>query len=193
MDISNNLRPNYNAFLSLLHRSAPVHRSLPDGRGWGKSSDYEVKDGYRAATDLQNNNNDDMKWVKVCYKDRLLKINFFYWTLAHQKMLIVENLRKRGIASPMRCIMCKDSEESLEHHFIECKFFQEIWQWAFKDLNFDLTMPTNWNDFFVCWKDYYQGSLSNKPNFARAWEALPKYIYWNLWTSRNKEIFEGKK
>ena len=54
-------------------------------------------------------------------------------------------------------------------------------------------MPTNWSDFFDCWKDYYQGSLSKKPDFARAWEALPKYICWKLWKTRNSEIFEGKK
>ena len=77
--------------------------------------------------------------------------------------------------------------------FIECKFYQEVWKWAFKDLNIDLTLRTNWNDFFECWKDYYQGSLYKNPDFARAWEALPKYICWKLWITRNKEIFEGKK
>ena len=108
-------------------------------------------------------------------------------------MLIAKNLRKRGIVGPMRCVMCKDSEESPEHLFIECNFSQEVWQRDFKDLNIDLTLPTNCNDFFECWKDYYQGSLNNKPDFARAWEALPKYIRWKLWIARNKEICEEKK
>ena len=78
-----------------------------------------------------------------------------YWTLAHQKIMTVENLKKRGIASPMRCVLCKNSEESLEHLFIECKFSQEVWEQAFEDLNWDLKLPTIWSDFFDCWKNYY--------------------------------------
>ena len=44
-----------------------------------------------------------------------------------------------------------------------------------------------------CWKNYYFGSLLNKPDFARAWESLPRYICWKIWTTRNMEIFEGGK
>ena len=45
---------------------------------------------------------------------------------------------------------------------------------------------------FFCWKDYYQGSFFKKPDLSRAWEALPRFICWKIWTTRNKEIFEGK-
>ena len=46
--------------------------------------------------------------------------------------------------------------------------------------------------FFFSWKDYYQGSLNKKPDFARAWDALPRFVCWKIWNARNKEIFEGK-
>ena len=54
-------------------------------------------------------------------------------------------------------------------------------------------LPTNWSDFFSCWKYYYQGLFFKKTDFARSWEALPKLICWKLWAARNKEIFEEKK
>ena len=60
-----------------------------------------------------------------------------------------------------------------------------------KELKMNITMPTNWNDIFFSWKDYYQGSFKQKPDFAKAWEALPRFICWKIWTARNKEIFEG--
>ena len=44
----------------------------------------------------------------------------------------------------------------------------------------NLILPTNWNDLFACWKDYYYGSLLQKPDLTRAWVSLPK------------ELFEGK-
>ena len=55
-----------------------------------------------------------------------------------------------------------------------------------------MILPTNWNDLFARWKDYYQGSLLQKSDLARAWVALPKYIRWNIWESRNKEFIEGE-
>ena len=94
---------------------------------------------------------------------------------------------------PLRCILCKESEESLKHLFLECKLSREVWHQAYKDMHFDLTLPTNWNDLFACWKEYYHGSLSNKPDFMRAWEALPRYIYWKIWKTKNKENFKGGK
>ena len=105
----------------------------------------------------------------------------------------MENLRKRGIEGPMRCILCKYFKETMEHLFIESNFSQEVWQQAFKELNTGITLPTNFNDFFECWKEYYHGSFYNKPDFVRAWEALPKFICWKLWITRNKDIFEAKK
>ena len=59
------------------------------------------------------------------------------------------------------------------------------------ELKMNIIMPTNWNDIFFSWKDYYQGSFKQKPNFARAWEALPRFICWKIWTAKKKEIFEG--
>ena len=144
------MRPDYKVFLSLLHGSAHVHRSLSDGRSWGKNGAYKVNDGYRMAVDRQNNIGIDRKWSKVWCKDGLSKVNVFYWILAHRKTLTTKNLRKRGVVGPMRCILCKNAEESLEHLFIDCKFSQEVWQRMFKDLDFYLTLPTNWSNFFSC-------------------------------------------
>ena len=54
------------------------------------------------------------RWNKIWSKDGLPKVNFFFWILAHRKALTADNLRKRGIIGPLRCILCKE-EERLEH------------------------------------------------------------------------------
>ena len=56
----------------------------------------------------------------------------------------------------------------------------------------NITLPTNWYDFFFNWKDYYQGSFNKEPDFSIAWNALPRFVCWKIWNARNKEIFEGK-
>ena len=56
----------------------------------------------------------------------------------------------------------------------------------------NITMQINWNDIFFSWNDYYQGILNKNTDFARAWEALPRFICWKILTTRNTKIFEGK-
>ena len=152
-----------------------------------------MKAGYSEIDEVYSRNNNDGKWKKIWSKDGLPKINIFFWILGHGKTLTTDYLRKGGLEGPLRCILCKECEESLQHLFLECKFFREVWHQAYKEPQFELTLSTNWDDIFVRWKDYYQGSLLNKPYFARAWDALPRYICWKIWTTRNKEIFEGEK
>ena len=90
-----------------------------------------------------------------------------------------------------RCTLCKNLEEMLEHLFLDSPFANEVWCIVLKELEFNLTLPTNWKEFFNYWKDYYHGSLNKKPYFLRAWVALPKFICWKIWIARNKGIFEN--
>ena len=133
-----------------------------------------VKEGFRMVYNSKNmyinNNNFNNIWCSV----GIPKVNMLFWILAHRKTLTAENLRKRGIAGPSRYILWKEEKEILEHLFTECKFTQEVWSIMLKELKMNITMPTNWNDIFFSWKDYYQGSFKQKLDFARAWEAFPK-------------------
>ena len=127
-----------------------------------------MKEGYIIVDAFHSSCSIEMKWKNIWNKDGLPKINVFFWILSHRKTLTTKNIRKRGMEGPLRCILYKESYESLKHLFIECKFSREVWNQAYKDLHFDLTLPTNWNDLFACWKDYYHESLFNKPDFVRA-------------------------
>ena len=87
--------------------------------------------------------------------------------------------------------MCKNAKETQKHLFLDCSFANEVWCLVIKELHFNIILPTNWKDLFACWKDYYQCSLFKKPDFTRAWLALPKYVCWNIWIARNKGLFEN--
>ena len=102
------LNAEYLALITVM--PTPVHRALKDERCWGKSECYSVKVGYREIDVDYNRKNNDMKWKKIWSKDDLPKINVFFWILGHRKTLTADNLRKRGLEGPLRCILCKESE-----------------------------------------------------------------------------------
>ena len=155
------------------------------GKKWLVHGEGRIQNGIQEQKKYINN----IKWNNIWCSDGLPKVNVFFWILSPCKTLTTDNLRKRGIVATICCILCKESEENLEHVFTECKFMQKVWTNALRELKMNITMPTNWNDLFFSWKDYYQGSFNQKSDFIRAWEALPRFICWKIWTTRNKGIF----
>ena len=115
-------------------------------------------------------------WNTFPSSNSTMKPSLPCWILANRKALTAENLRKRGIASPLRCVLCKEEEESLKHVFTECNFTQQVWREMLKELRMNITLPTSWYAFFFSWKDYYQGTLNKKPNFAKAWDSIPRFV-----------------
>ena len=168
------LKEDYSLLQTFLQGSLPIHIKLPDQRCWGKSGVYTMKDGYNS---VHNSSRKEGIWKNVWCSDGLPKIYFFCWLFTHQKILTADNLKKRGIKGLSRCILCKRAEETQNHLFLECSFSNEVWCSVLNELNFNITLPTNLKDLFACWKDYYQGTLFKKPDFSKAWMALPKYVY----------------
>ena len=182
----------FNALYSILQGFVPVHSHLLDSRGWGKSGIYIVKEGYRVISNNESISREYNKWIKFWCNDGLPKINAFIWILDHWKIMTAENLKKRGIQGPLRYVLCKEAEETIDHLFLHCNFSTEVWTLAVQELQINLILPTNWNDLFACWKDYYHGYLLQKPDLTRAWVALPKYLCWKIWVTRNKNLFEDE-
>ncbi|CAL1367533.1 unnamed protein product [Linum trigynum] len=55
------------------------------------------------------------------------KICIFLWLVYHKKILTIDNLKKKGLHIPNRCVLCKGDEESPNHLFITCAFSRQVW------------------------------------------------------------------
>jgi hypothetical protein len=62
------------------------------------------------------------------------KVKLFNWLLLEERILNLENLNKRGIYGPSRCVLCGNNEETMSHLFLECSFIKSIWQTILKEL-----------------------------------------------------------
>ena len=70
----------------------------------------------------------DKIWKKVWHPDSIPKVNSFIWLLLHNKLLTVENLRKRGILGPSQCALCNSAEETSSHLFLQCEVSKIAWK-----------------------------------------------------------------
>jgi hypothetical protein len=60
----------------------------------------------------------------------------FLWLLSHNKLAIVDNMRKRGIDKPKQCCFCTE-KESIIHLFFECDVARVIWGYISELLGVD--------------------------------------------------------
>jgi hypothetical protein len=54
-----------------------------------------------------------------------------------KKIITWENLAKRGLIGPSRCILCGEKEETMNHLFFECQLSKYIWSLIVKEVKID--------------------------------------------------------
>ena len=125
-NVPNRLLQQLETLKAELRDAAPVHMNKKDKWGWGPTGSYSTAKGY-AMLQCQKDRPPPAKiWKDVWDSTALPKVNFFFWTLMHKKVLTGENLMKRNIAGPHRCALCKEAMETSDHLFVDCKFANKV-------------------------------------------------------------------
>jgi hypothetical protein len=82
-------------------------------------------------------------WRKSLWTlDFPLKLNFFTWLVAENKVLSWDNLQRRGFEGPRYCSLCKKDSETMFHLFVGCPFACAFWERE----NFSLKFLGLWYD-----------------------------------------------
>ena len=94
--------------------------------GYGQSRNFNIKE---AAGLLRGDQNSQAgkKWVKLWNMGLWPKITLFLWLLVKGRILTWENLRRRGMTGPLRCVICNEAEETMDHLLNQCKWAKGMW------------------------------------------------------------------
>eukprot|EP00253_Pinus_taeda_P024453 PITA_24453 len=168
---------------------APVHMEEEDSWGWGQTGVYSAKQGYLHMQGNKDSVHPEGVWKQIWECFSIPKINFFFWTLFHNKILTGENLCKRNIAGPHRCVLCKKAQETSAHIFLECEFAQKTWTCFLAGLNVSSPANCSISEMFLTWNARYPHRIVAKSLWSKVWVAAPKYVCWKVWLSRNEIIF----
>ena len=74
---------------------------------------------------------DAIPWECIWCTKMPKRVSFFLWIAANDEILIIDNLVKRGQSLANRCCLCCCDGESVDHHFLHCKFSHALWCEAF--------------------------------------------------------------
>ncbi|CAI0440264.1 unnamed protein product, partial [Linum tenue] len=115
------------------------------------------------------------------------KICFFTWLVYHNRVLSLDNLKRRGLYLANRCVLCKKDEESVQHLLVDCDFVRRIWILMYgrrsrtPSLNGAIAhVLANWvsadGDGIEKWFDV----------------CILHSVWWAVWLERNQRTFEDK-
>ena len=116
------------AFFSLL---AFIQARLPQGVGsdtlsWGLNGNGKF-DAHSFYNELQKTPNCIFPWKGIWKAKVPKRVAFFLWTVAHDRILTLDNLMLRGCPSANRHCMCGCSWESVDHLLIHCLVAYSLW------------------------------------------------------------------
>jgi hypothetical protein len=179
--------------VDLLEEAAPVNRFIKDRWGWGKTGVYTTAAGYRALQATRNISHPPAFWKRVWDHLSIPKVNFFFWTLMHNKILTGDNMEKRNIVGPHRCVLCNNNSETSQHLFMGCTFAKEVWEIFLQDLQISIPPQNSVAELFASWNSLYPQRIPSKSFWTKIWTAMPKYVCWQLWLTRNQMIFKEER
>ena len=112
---------------------------------------------------------------------------FFTWTTALERILTVDNLRKRRVIIIDWCCMCKAHGESVNHLLLHCIVAHELWSLIFALFGIAWVMPRGVVDLLSCWSDRF-----GKSEADAIWKVIPHCLMWCIWRERNNRAFVGE-
>ena len=60
-----------------------------------------------------------------------MRVNFFVWEVSWNRILTIDQLKRRGWNMPNRCYLCKVEEETSNHLILFCKKATMLWSLLF--------------------------------------------------------------
>lgn len=111
--------------LNHMLKAYPLVLDQVDSFVWGQNriGTYLIKSAYRILMDVPP------KWEKVgkvWVKNLISKIGFLSWVAIQNKILTLDNLRKRGFSLANKCTLCNYQEETINHLLLHCEFSKEL-------------------------------------------------------------------
>ncbi|XP_071689310.1 uncharacterized protein [Rutidosis leptorrhynchoides] len=123
----------------------------------------------------------------MCNKLLPQKVSIFIWRALLRRILVRVELDKRNIdLNSLRCPICDDDIETVDHILIKCSFAKDLWSRVYRWWNIGNSVDIDLDERFK-WKINVANSTS------KLWQAIEWICGYTIWQNRNQAIFRKKK
>ncbi|OAY83559.1 putative ribonuclease H protein, partial [Ananas comosus] len=123
--------------------------------------------------------------ITVWYSFAPPRVQFFTWLLYKNRILTLENLRRRGWILASRCELCLNAGEDIIHLFLLCPYSLAVW--ASLNLLPCLPQPSflGFGDSWAMWSSRLPKDIRKVGN------TIFSCFAWSIWSERNRRIFDN--
>ena len=110
---------------------------------------------------------------------------FFLWTVAHDRILVLDNLMLWGRPLVNRCCMCCCDGESVDNLLLHCPVTHTLWTFMLQAFGIHWVMLGSVAGLLSCWHQWLGKHNSN------IWNLIPGCLMWIVWLERNRHSSEN--
>ena len=92
-----------------------------------------------------------------------MRVSFFAWEAVRDKILTVDQLKRRGWSLPSKCYLCKGKEESAKHILLHYPKAIMLWHLVFAMFGVQWVMPLSIKDALFSWWVPLLGRKEKRP------------------------------
>ena len=97
------------------------------------------------------------------------KAYFTMWIMLNQKLVTVDRLVQWGIAVDKNCVLCKNTEKSIEHLFLQCQYARKLWERLLGWIDNQNAFPMSWGQFLQWCIQHGKGKSTTTQLFKINW------------------------
>ena len=104
-----------------------------------------------------------------------LKVGFFAWEASWGKVLMLDQLKRRGRPLANRCYLCEKEGEALDHLLVHCQWARMLWELILVIVGIGWVFPFSVRLVLVAW----QGTRVGKKR-KKVWKTTPLCLFWTV-------------
>nr|ABA97942.1 retrotransposon protein, putative, LINE subclass [Oryza sativa Japonica Group] len=111
---------------------------------------------------------------------------YFLWLVALNRCWTADCLRSHGLSHPACCVLCDQSDETIDHLLVACPESRQLWWIALRAIGHSECLPINEPSFHIWLCDSRKKVIKAH---RRGFDTIATLVAWTIWKERNIRVF----
>lgn len=114
------------------------------------------------------------------------RCRYLLWLVALNRCWTADRLQSHGLSHPVRCVLCDQSDETIDHLLVACPESWQLWWIALRAIGLSKCLPINEPSFhhWLC-----DSKKKMTKAHRRGFDTIATLVVWTIWKESNNRVF----